>query len=204
MKINKEISQFLISRDSNFEKLVDIYGLFSRGNSSDVYYSLIRNIIGQMLSNQVAKVLMERFLVLVGDITPEKVNKVDIESIKSIGISYKKASYITDLTKLLTKGEINLSKEYLVKLDEEELKKYLMSIRGIGEWTAEMIMLFVLEKENVFSWNDVALKRGIMKVHKEYKTLSRIRFEKLRKMYSPYCSYASLYFYAVNDDKGWE
>ena len=160
MKINKEISQFLISRDSNFEKLVDRYGLFSRGNSSDVYYSLIRNIIGQMLSNQVAKVLMERFLVLVGDITPEKVNKVDIESIKSIGISYKKASYITDLTKLLTKGEINLSKEYLVKLDEEELKKYLMSIRGIGEWTAEMIMLFVLEKENVFSWNDVALKRG--------------------------------------------
>lgn len=84
MKINKEISQFLISRDSNFEKLVDRYGLFIRGNSSDVYYSLIRNIIGQMLSNQVAKVLMERFLVLVGDITPEKVNKVDIESIKSI------------------------------------------------------------------------------------------------------------------------
>ena len=79
-----------------------------------------------------------------------------------------------------------------------------MSIRGIGEWTAEMIMLFVLDKENVFSWNDVALKRGIMKVHKEYKTLSRIRFEKLRKIYSPYYSYASLYFYAVNDDKGWE
>ena len=47
-----------------------------------------------------------------------------------------------------------------MKLDEGELKKHLMSIRGIGEWTAEMIMLFVLEKENVFSWNDVALKRG--------------------------------------------
>lgn len=133
-----------------------------------------------------------------------KVNKVDIESIKSIGISHKKASYITDLTESLIEGEINLSKEYLVKLDEGELKKYLMSIRGIGEWTAEMIMLIVLEKENVFSWNDVALKRGIMKVHKEYKTLSRIRFETLRKMYSPYCSYASLYFCAVNDDKGWE
>ena len=72
----------------------------------------------------------------------------------------KKASYITDLTESLIEGKINLSREYIVKSDEGELKKYLMSIRVIGEWTAEMIMLFVLEKENVFSWNDVALKRG--------------------------------------------
>ena len=60
--------------------------------------------------------------------------------------------------------------------------------------------LFSLGRENIFSFNDVALKRGIMKCHPNFKTVSETRFEKLRKLYSPYCSYASLYFYKVNDD----
>lgn len=86
------------------------------------------------------------------------------------------------------------------ELSDIELIKSLTKIKCVSEWTAEMIALFNLERENIFSFKDVALKGGILKFHPQFKSLSKKHFEKLRKLYSPYCSYASLYFYKVNDD----
>ena len=88
-------------------------------------------------------------------------------------------------------------------LSDNEIINYLRQIKGVGLWTAEMISLFSLGKNNIFSYDDVALRNGIMKA-KGFKTLSKKRFEMLRKKYSPYCSFASLYFYKVNDDKEYE
>lgn len=97
-----------------------------------------------------------------------------------------------------SKGEYDFS--ILNDLDDENVIKYFRTIKGVGKWTAEMLALFSIGRENIFSYDDVALRNGIMKA-KEFKTLSKKRFDMLRKKYSPYCSYASLYFYKVNDDK---
>ena len=86
------------------------------------------------------------------------------------------------------------------KLNDFETIKCLRQIKGVGNWTAEMLALFALGKQNIFSFDDVALRNGIMK-SKGFKTLSKKRFEALRKKYSPYCSFASLYFYRFNDDE---
>ena len=83
---------------------------------------------------------------------------------------------------------------------ENVLDKSIENIKGVGRWTAEMVVEFTLGRLNIFSYYDVALKNGIMKAH-SYKSLSKNRFEILRKKYSPYCSVASLYYYALNDAK---
>jgi len=83
-------------------------------------------------------------------------------------------------------------------MTSEDVTKALRSIRGVGPWTAEMIALFTLGEKDIFSFQDIALKNGLMGAH-GFKTLSKQRFEKLRKLYTPYCSIASLYYYRYND-----
>jgi DNA-3-methyladenine glycosylase II len=87
----------------------------------------------------------------------------------------------------------NLNMIRMPELSHEEAIKVLSSLKGIGIWTAEMILLFCLERPNVFSYGDLAILRGIRIVY-HHKTIDRVRFERYRKRFSPYCSVASLYF----------
>lgn len=199
---NDYIYTYLKAKDSKFDYLIEKYGYLKLEKNKQIYEFLIENLIGQMLSKKVANLMVERLKKLCNNqITPESISTLSLEDIKNIGISKKKVCFISELTTNVLKGYINLDFEYLQKLDKEKLFNYLTSIKGVGERTAEMVMLFCLEFNNIFSWKDVALKRGILKVHNEYKTLSSNRFEKLRKLYNPYCSYACLYFYKANDDE---
>ena len=113
-------------------------------------------------------------------------------------MSYSKADYILKFSREIINNKHNLYN--LNEYNEDQVIDVLRKIDGVGLWTAEMIALFSLGKENIFSYNDIALKNGIIK-SKGFKTLSKKRFEMLRKKYTPYCSYASLYFYKINDDK---
>ena len=182
--------------------LVDHYGKLEMGRISDVYLSLVLHIISQMLANSVSDVLIKRFLDLVGDVNPENVLAVSIDEIRKCGISRKKAEYIIELSRSVQEGKYDFS--LLEKMSDDEAIKYLMQLKGVGKWTAEMIIEFTMGRLDVFSYDDVALQNGIKKAH-GFKTLSKLRFERLRKKYSPYCSVASVYYYAYNDDKsGWK
>lgn len=198
MKTNYLIINYLKKQDFLFDILFKKYGLLESANKHNLFSSFIFHFIGQMLSNKVAYVLWTRFVNLVGEIEPHHILNVPDDKIKSIGISRAKIEFIKNFCNVIISGKINL--DSLNELTDEDLIKTLTKIKGVGEWTAEMIALFSLGRENIFSFKDVALKRGIMKCHPNFKTLSKTRFEKLRKLYSPYCSYASLYFYKVNDD----
>lgn len=198
MKTTNNIAEFLKNKDKVFDKLIARYGLLEVQNVHDLFSSFIFHFIGQMLSNKVANVLWERFVNLVGEVEPSHILKITDEKIRNIGISRAKVEFIKQFCNDIGSGKISLNN--LNSLNDVNLIKKLTEIKGVGEWTAEMIVLFSFGRENIFSFKDVALKRGIMKCHPNFKTLSRYRFEKLRKLYSPYCSYASLYFYKVNDD----
>lgn len=198
MKTNYLIINYLKKQDFLFDILFKKYGLLESANKHNLFSSFMFHFIGQMLSNKVAYVLWTRFVNLVGEIEPHHILNVPDDKIKSIGISRAKIDFIKNFCNVIISGKINL--DSLNELTDEDLIKTLTKIKGVGEWTAEMIALFSLGRENIFSFKDVALKRGIMKCHPNFKTLSKTRFEKLRKLYSPYCSYASLYFYKVNDD----
>lgn len=195
----KPILDFLKSRDSVFESLSSLYGLIEHNLYSDLFSAIVSNIIGQMLSNNVAKTIFNRFLKLCGDkITPSNISSLDNEEIRNCGISYSKIKYIKAFSDGCLNGEYDFS--FLNNLNDDDAVRWLMQIKGVGRWTAEMVALFSLGRENIFSYDDVALRNGILKA-KGFKTLSSKRFDSLRKRYSPYCSYASLYFYKLNDDK---
>lgn len=198
MKVTISIAKFLKSSDSVFNKLIEKYGLLETHSSFDLFSSFIFHFIGQMLSNKVADVLWTRFVNLVGEVEPHNILNIPDDKIRNIGISRAKIEFIKSFCNVIINKKIVL--DSLNSLSDDELIRTLTKIKGVGEWTAEMIALFSLGRENIFSFKDVALKRGIMKCHPNFKTLSKTRFEKLRKLYSPYCSYASLYFYKVNDD----
>lgn len=199
MKTTRQIIDYLAQNDRVFVELYCKYGLLETNNSLDLFSSFIYHFIDQMLSNKVANVIFERFKILIGNLSPDSILKVEDSEIRKCGISYKKIEFIKSFCFGVKNGTIDL--EYIQTLNDTDLIKELTKIKGVGEWTAEMIACFNLGRPNIFSYKDVALRNGILKVHKEFKTLSLKRFERLRKLYSPYCSYASLYYYRVNDDK---
>ena len=194
---SKEMN-YISEKNPVMSALVNHYGKLEMGRVSDIYLSLVLHIISQMLANSVSDVLINRLINLVGDITPENVLAVSVDEIRECGISRKKAEYIIALSNSVLDGLYDFS--LLDGMSDNEAIKYLMQIKGVGKWTAEMIVEFTMGRLNIFSYDDVALQNGIKKAH-GFKTLSKRRLEGLRKKYSPYCSVASVYYYAHNDDK---
>lgn len=190
--------EYLAGKDPVMAKLIAHYGHFERGATQTVFSSLVTHIVSQMLSNKVGAVLNGRLHALVGEYTPEHLLQQPPAAIKGIGISQRKADYIVGLAEKTADGRYDL--DVLSGMTDEEVVAYLCRIPGVGTWTAEMIAEFTLGRLDIFSYGDAALRGGMVKAH-GFKTLSKLRFERYRKKYTPYCSVASLYYYAVNDDE---
>lgn len=197
LSTTEEIIENLKRKDAVFDTLYKKFGLISINLNTNIYESIISNIIGQQLSDKVKKVIYERFINLVKEIKPTNILNTSTEDIRACGISYSKIKYIKELSQKVHNNELNF--DDLEKYNDEDLIAEFRKINGVGEWTAEMLAIFSLGRENIFSKKDAALRNGIKKA-KNYQTLSEQRFNNLRKKYSPYCSYASLYFYALNDE----
>ena len=197
IEYTQEMMDYIKSKDSKLGVFMDKYGFIEIGIDGDVFSSIVSSIISQMLSNKVADIIQTRFEKLLGDVTPQNVLRIDDDEIRKCGISYSKINYIKGFARMVLNGEIDLASIY--DMSDEEIIKYLTKIKGVGKWTAEMIATFSLGRLNIFSFDDVALRAGIMKVHTEFKSLSKTRFERLKKLYSPYCTVAAIYYYHVND-----
>lgn len=85
-------------------------------------------------------------------------------------------------------------------MEDEEAISYLSSLKGIGRWTAEMILLFCLQRKNIFSYNDLAIQRGLKMIY-HHKKITKDLFEKYKRRFSPYCSVASLYIWHVSGNR---
>lgn len=177
--------------------LVNHFGYLEKGNLDDIFTSLVFYIVGQMLSINATHSISKRLQQAVGKINPVTIFDLGIDGLQNCGISRRKAEYIWKLSDDVTRGRYNF--ENLDDKSDEDVIAYLMQIKGVGRWTAEMIVEFTMGRLNIFSYDDVALKNGIKKAH-GFKILSKQRFERMRKMYSPYCTVASLYYYALNDE----
>lgn len=199
MNVNDEISSFLKEKDPLFVDLIDRYGRLEIELQDNIFEAIIYNIIGQMLSKKASDTVFNRFAFLCNNIIDaDRIASLTRDDLRKCGMSYSKADYILKFSREIINNKHNLYN--LNEYNEDQVIDVLRKIDGVGLWTAEMIALFSLGKENIFSYNDIALKNGIIKA-KGFKTLSKKRFEMLRKKYTPYCSYASLYFYKINDDK---
>lgn len=189
----KEIN-YLKNKDKRLGEVIERVGMVERRVIPDLYAALIHAIVGQQISSKAHETIWRRITDALGAITPEKISTMSVEDVQSFGISFRKAGYIKDITERITSGEFPL--EALYRMSDEEVCKRLSSLHGIGVWTAEMLMLFSMQRPNILSFNDLAIIRG-MKIVYHHRKITREMFERYRRRLSPYCSVASLYFWKV-------
>lgn len=167
-------------------KILDI-----KPKPASVYFlELVDSIVSQQLSGKVATVIFNRFknLFLNSEITPEAVLNIPDQKIRDVGISFGKISYIKDLAIKVVNNEIDLSK--LDKKTDQEIINELVSVRGIGPWTAEMFLIFTLGREDVYSYGDLGLQNAIKNIYGIDKK-DKLRMEKLTNKWKPYRSFAA-------------
>ena len=116
------------------------------------------------------------------------------EKLQSFGMTFRKAEYITDFARKIESGEFDL--EGIRQRSDDEAIRELSGLKGVGVWTAEMILLFCMQRPDVFSYDDLAIQRGLRMVY-HHRKIDRKLFEKYRRRFSPYCSVASLYLWAA-------
>lgn len=191
----KEIS-YLKNKDKKLAEVIEKVGLIERETDPEIFSALVHHIVGQQISTKAQATIWERMKNSLGAVTPETILNASVDEIRSFGISLRKVEYIKDFAEKVHTGEFDI--EAAEKTEDDELIKYLTTLKGVGVWTAEMILLFCLQRPNVFSFDDLAIQRGLRMVY-HHRKIDRKLFEKYRRRFSPYCSVASLYLWAVSN-----
>ncbi len=186
--------EHLSRRDKRLGLAITRIGKIEREIIPDPFQALIRNFVAQQISKKAAATVWGRVRTLLGEVTPDTVATADLEAIQQCGLSMRKAGYIKNAAAAIINGRIDL--HAFTQMSDEAIIAALLPLPGVGIWTAEMLLIFSLTRPNVFSWNDLALKRGVKNLY-GLKQLSRDQFEKYRKRYTPYGSVASLYLWEI-------
>lgn len=155
------------------------------------FYQLCRDIVGQQLSGKAADTIFGRFEKLFPDgiIQPPDILAIPHEKMRSVGMSNAKARYVRHLAEAYLHEGLPLLE--LDSMADEEIIIELTKVKGIGRWTAEMFLIFTLGRGDVFSFGDLGLKKGLMKVYGFKKEPTKKQIEKIVKNWSPYKSFAS-------------
>ena len=189
----KEIS-YLKDRDRRLGDAIDKIGHINRAVDSDLFSSVVHHIIGQQISTTAQATLWKRLNEHLGSVTADAILSLGREELQAVGMTFKKADYILDFAEKVQSSIFDI--KGLDKLTDEEVIKELSALKGIGVWTAEMIMTFCMQRPNVVSFGDLAIHRGMRMLYRHRK-IDKAKFERYRKRYSPYGTVASLYLWAI-------
>ena len=190
---NREI-EFLKGRDKLLGAAIDKIGHIYRAVDNDMFSSIIHHIIGQQISTRAQETIWQRLRDRIGDINADNIYSLKLNELQKLGMTFKKAEYIKDFTDKVRNKEFDINR--LSDLSDEEIVKKLSTLKGIGVWTAEMIMIFCLQRPDVLSFGDLAIQRGMRMLY-HHRSIDRKKFEKYKRRYSPYGTVASLYFWAI-------
>ena len=188
-----EISH-LKKRDKTLGTAIDTIGPIKREVRPDLFSSLIKSIIGQQISSKAQATIWARMTSGLVEITPQTILACSEAEIQSFGITFKKASYIRGAAERAADGRLDI--DALRSKSDLEVNEELTKIDGIGVWTAEMLMLFSMQRPDILSYGDLAILRGMRMLYRHEKITKQL-FEKYRRRYSPHGSVASLYLWAI-------
>ncbi|NLP44170.1 MAG: DNA-3-methyladenine glycosylase 2 family protein [Peptococcaceae bacterium] len=189
----KEVA-YLKKKDKKLGLAIERIGPIRRRVIPDLFEALVNSILSQQISSKAAATVWNRMLERFELITPACIAEASVEDIQQCGTTFRKANYIKDISVAVLSGELNL--EELKQLPDQQVIKRLTSLKGIGIWTAEMLLIFSLQRPDVVSWGDLAIRRGMMNLY-GLTSLSTEQFARYRQRYSPYGSVASLYLWEL-------
>ena len=189
-------------KDPILQKLYKTYGPHVFEDKSDrLMEELIEAIINQQLSGKAADTIYSRFLQLFKCKqfpTPEQILKIDVEKLRGAGMSYSKAAYIKNIAQAFK--DKNLDTKILRKMSDDEVAIELTKIKGVGKWTAEMILIFTLNRTDVFSLGDAGLRRAIKNL---YGITDEKKILELSETWKPNRSFACWYLWRSLNN-GWQ
>lgn len=189
----RELS-YLRQKDKRLGSVMDRIGHIDRAVDPDLFSSVVHHIIGQQISTKAQATIWQRIHDTLGSINAETILKAGVPQLQALGMTFRKAEYITDFAEKVHTGAFDLNA--VEHMRDEDAIRALSSLKGIGVWTAEMILLFCMQRPDIFSYDDLAIHRGLRMVY-HHREIDRERFERYRRRFSPYGSVASLYLWAV-------
>ena len=188
-------TNYLKKKDKRLSEVIDRIGPVQREFIPDLFAGLVNSIVGQQISTKAFITIWNRIKDLFGTVTPENILSKSAEELQKCGITMKKSVYIRNIAMDIINGTLNLDELY--ELPDDEVCRRLSSLNGIGTWTAEMLMTFSMQRPDILSWDDLAIRRGIMMLY-GHKKLDKNLFGRYKKRYSPYGSVASLYLWEIS------
>lgn len=191
---DESATEYLKQKDKRLAEVIDKIGKIEREVDGDLFSSVIHHIVGQQISTKAQATIWQRIQDNLGAVNADVILSAGVDRLQSFGMTFKKAAYITDFAVKVKSGAFDLQGIWS-KADHEAIAE-LSKLKGIGVWTAEMILLFCMQRPDVLSYGDLAILRGMRMVY-HHRKIDRKLFEKYRRRLSPYCSVASLYFWAV-------
>ncbi len=190
---DKELT-YLSKKDKKLAQAIESIGIVQRPIDNDIFTAIIRAIIGQQVSRKSRETVFKRMQEGLILIDVKSLYNAKTEEIQAFGTTFKKAEYIKNFAQKVHEKELDLDSLY--QLSDAEVVAKLSELKGIGIWTAEMLLSSALKRMDIFSFGDIAIHRGLRMLYR-HKDISKELFEKYRKRYSPYGTVASIYLWAI-------
>lgn len=192
-----EACKYLMKRDRVMKRLIPQHGDACLQTRGDAFTTLARSIVGQQISVKAAQSVWDRFAALPKRMTAANVLKLKVDDMRAAGLSARKIEYIVDLALHFDSGAIRTSA--WKEMDDESIIAELVSIRGIGRWTAEMFLIFHLLRPNVLPLDDIGLINGISRNYFSGEAVSRSDAREVAAAWAPFCSVATWYIWRSLD-----
>jgi DNA-3-methyladenine glycosylase II len=192
-----------LEKDKTMRRIMSMQDKRVIEKRNHIHLNLCESIISQQLSVKVADVIYGRFLKLFKKKTPsaKDILGVDIETMRGIGMSYAKAAYVHNVCLFFTENKLTDAK--LHKMADAEVLSLLTQIKGVGNWTAEMLLMFTLGREDIFAMDDLVIQQSMAKAYKlDSADKKKLKAEMLRisEKWKPYRTYACKYLWGMRDN----
>lgn len=166
------------------------------------FESLVEAIVSQQLSIKAADTIFARFMALTPGRTcptPREILKMPAAKMRTCGLSKMKVSFIKDLARKTLDGTLDF--KHMDAMSDADVVEHLVRVKGIGQWTAEMFLIFSLRRDDVFSYGDLGLRNAMQKIYKMKKPPTAAQAERITAKWKPYCSLGSRYLWASLKNK---
>ncbi len=192
----------LLKRDKKMRVLINEFGRPDFNPRQDYFQSLQRSIVFQQLSGKAAQTIYERFVNLIPKTSnhcPNEVLKLDKEEMRKAGLSFRKIDYVRNLADYFENN--SFQKKDVEKMSDQEISKELIQIKGIGQWTVDMFLMFTLNRADILPCTDLGIQKGIMKILNMNNLPSKKEMENCSRKWRPYRTIACWYLWRMVDDK---
>jgi DNA-3-methyladenine glycosylase II len=192
-----EACKQLMKKDRVMKRLIPQFGDACLQTRGDAFVTLARSVVGQQISVKAAQTVWDRFALLPRKMTPGNVLKLKVDDMRAAGLSARKVEYLVDLALNFDNGALHVAT--WESMGDDEIVAELISIRGIGRWTAEMFLIFHLMRPNVLPLDDVGLINGISRNYFSGEVVSRSDAREVAAAWAPYCTVATWYIWRSLD-----